>query len=67
VSSNKYSEPRPSGNGPLAGTQYDFRKLYPELSEPASTPAPAPKVRTAPTATSRRGLFQMLRVGRAKP
>ncbi len=69
VSSNKDQSnpivgPTPgSAAGPLAGSAYDFRTLFPEFDEPA--PAPAADQEVRPTST-RRGLFQMLRVGKAK-
>ena len=51
-----------AATGPLAGSPYDFRKLFPGLTEPARAPAADRGVRT-----TRRGLFNMLRPGKAKP
>ena len=63
--------PRPAA-GPLAGTPYDFRNLYPDLIERTEASAADQGVRpTSSTnvtaATTRRGMFDIFRRGKANP
>jgi hypothetical protein len=64
------SDPKKTGHapvpatGPLAGTSYDFRALFPDMIVPARVPPPAANRRGR---TTRRELFGMLRTKKAKP
>ncbi len=59
--SNKTGHAPVPATGPLAGTPYDFRKLFPQPSPRAKVPAADQRVRT-----SRRALFGMFRTKKVK-
>jgi len=61
--SNKTGQGPVTATGPLAGTAYDFRNLFPQPSPRSKVPAVDPKIST----TSRRALFSMFRSKKGKP
>jgi hypothetical protein len=65
VNSEKHTVSRTHGSaaGPLAGTAYDFRKLYPDLAPAAKAPA----ANASDRSTTRRRLFELFRPGKAQP